>query len=153
MTQGTATRIVVRRTVSAPAAEVFAVLADPARHPEIDGSQLVRAAVDSRPLSAVGDVFTMEMTRAGRDYLTENQVTVFKADRRIAWTTALPGDDPSGFFWAWELQAEDALTTEVVHTHDWSAVTDPAVLARVTFPRISAAQMQQTLDRLATAVS
>lgn len=40
----------------------------------------------------------------------------------------------------------------MVHTYDWSTLTDPEVLARVSFPRVSAQQMQQTLDRLAAAV-
>lgn len=155
MTQDTATRLVVRRTVQAPAARVFALLADPTRHPEIDGSSTVRAAVGTTPITAVGEVFVMEMHRDARpepDYRTDNHVLRFKPDRRIAWATALVGGEPSGFFWEFELQAEDELTTEVVHTYDWSAVTNPAVLARVTFPQVSATEMQQTLDRLAAAL-
>ncbi|MEO6880904.1 MAG: SRPBCC family protein [Mycobacteriaceae bacterium] len=153
---GPETRIVVRRTVPAPAAEVFALLSDPARHHEIDGSGMVRAAQDSTPVTAVGDVFTMHMHREARaepDYATDNHVLRFKPDRRIAWATCLPGAQPSGFYWEFELQSEDELTTEVVHTYDWSAVTDPAVLARTTFPLVSAEQMQATLDRLAAALS
>lgn len=156
MTDTTAPRIVVRRTVQAPASRVFALLADPTRHPEIDGSHTLRAAVGTAPIAAVGEVFVMEMHRedrvAGADYRTDNHVIRFKPDRRIAWATALVGNPPSGFFWEWELQSEDELTTEVVHTYDWSQVTDPAVLARVSFPAVSAAQMQATLDSLAAAL-
>ena len=157
MTDTTAPRIVVRRTVQAPAAKVFALLSDPARHAEIDGSGTVRAAVGTTPISAVGDVFVMEMHRAARaagaDYRTDNHVVRLKHDRRIAWTTALVDATPSGFFWEFELQSEDELTTEVVHTYDWSQVSDPAVLARVSFPQVSAQEMQATLDRLAAAVA
>lgn len=153
----TATRIVVRRTVQAPSSQVFALLADPARHTEIDGSGTVRGAVDSKAITAVGEVFVMAMHREGRaagaDYRTGNHVVRFKPGRRIAWTTALEGDTPSGFSWEFELQSEDELTTEVVHTYDWSQVTDPAVLARVSFPQVSAQEMQDTLDRLAAAVA
>lgn len=152
---GPETRIVVRRTVPAPAAEVFALLSDPARHAEIDGSGMVRAAQDGHPVAAVGDVFTMHMHREGRaepDYTTDNHVLRLKPNRRIAWATCLPGAEPSGFYWEFELQSEDELTTEVVHTYDWSEVTDPAVLARITFPLVSADQMQATLDQLAAAL-
>lgn len=151
-----AARIVFRRTVQAPAAEVFALLSNPARHVEIDGSGMVRAPAGATLITGVGDVFTMEMHRDDRpepDYRTANHVTKFKVDRRIAWATALVDGTPAGFFWEWELQSEDALTTEVVHTYDWSAVTDPEVLGRVRFPLVTAAQMQETLDRLAAAVA
>lgn len=157
MTETTAPRIVVRRTVQAPASKVFTLLSDPARHAEIDGSGTVRAAVGTTPITTVGEVFVMEMHRearaAGADYRTDNHVVRLKPDRRIAWTTALVDATPSGFFWEFELQSEDELTTEVVHTYDWSQVTDPAVLERVGFPLVSAAQMQATLDRLANAVA
>jgi len=152
VTNDTAARIVVRRVVQAPAARVFDLLVTPARHVEIDGSGMLVATSSDQRLTAVGDVFTVEMARDGTPYRSDNHVTAFKTDRRIAWATARPGATPSGYFWAWELHAEDALTTDVVHTYDWSTLTDPDVLARVSFPRVSAQQMQQTLDRLAAAV-
>lgn len=157
MTATTDARIVVRRTVQAPASRVFALLADPSRHAEIDGSGTVRASVGTSPVTAVGDVFVMAMHRearaAGADYRTDNHVVRLKPDRRIAWATALVDATPSGFFWEFELQSEDELTTEVVHTYDWSEVTDPAVLERLGFPQVSAQEMQATLDRLAAAVA
>ncbi len=155
MTQDTSKRLVVRRTVQAPSARVFALLADPTRHQEIDGSGMVRSAAAPGPITAAGVVFTMDMHRDARpepEYRTDNHVLRFKLDRRLAWATAMAGAAPTGFFWEFELQSEDELTTEVVHTYDWSAVTDPAVLERVGFPMVTAEQMQTTLDKLAAAV-
>jgi hypothetical protein len=43
-----------------------------------------------RPISDVGDTFTMKMNRLGDDYLMFNYVVEFEPDRRIFWEPA-PG--------------------------------------------------------------
>ena len=53
--------VAVSRRICAPAREIFQVLADPVRHPEFDGSQMLRGAVSTAVISAVGDVFVMKM--------------------------------------------------------------------------------------------
>jgi uncharacterized protein YndB with AHSA1/START domain len=152
MIQQSSTSIVVGSTLDAPAAEVFAVLADPRRHLEIDGSGMLRPGADSVPITAAGQVFTMEMHYPSLgDYRTENHVVDFVAGRSIAWMTAREGQVPAGVRWSWQLEPLDDGRTAVVHTYDWSQVTDPAVLARVSFPRVSAAAMQETVQRLAQA--
>jgi hypothetical protein len=52
------------RTVAAPAARVFAVLADPTTHSAIDGTGWVSEAVDRAPLTEVGQIFRMDMYHA-----------------------------------------------------------------------------------------
>ena len=52
--------------INAPAEAIFAVLADPARHAAIDGTDWVRESVDSTPLTAAGRVFRLAMYHAGR---------------------------------------------------------------------------------------
>jgi hypothetical protein len=47
-------------TVAAPAARVFAVLADPTSHAAIDGTGWVAESVDPAPLTEVGQIFRME---------------------------------------------------------------------------------------------
>ena len=148
----TQTSITVRAALLAGSDELFAVLADPRQHPKLDGSGNIVAVVSAARLICIGQTFTMDMSRPelGR-YRTENTVTEFVEGRTIAWTTTRPGNPTSGFWWRWNLEpAEDG--TVVTHTYDWSAVTDPAVLARVSFPRITAEEMQRTVDRLASAI-
>lgn len=144
--------IVVTETVGASAATLFAVLTDPRRHVEIDGSGMLQADVTSRPISGVGQVFTMAMRYPSLgDYRTENHVLEFEPDRRIVWTTAREGRPPAGVQWGWTLEAVGPQETRVVHSYDWSNVVDPAVLARVSFPRVSAADLQTSVQHLAAA--
>jgi hypothetical protein len=50
---------------------------------DFDGSDMLRGAVLDRPISDVGDTFTMKMHRLGDDYLMINYVVEFEPDRRI----------------------------------------------------------------------
>jgi hypothetical protein len=85
-------QVSVSRPIAAPAARIFRVLADPANHPPLDGSGMLRAAPDQPVLSQVGDTFTMAMyLPAIGDYLMLNRVIAFDQDRRIAWEPT-PGD-------------------------------------------------------------
>ena len=93
MTEGSKS-IEVSRRIEAPAALIFEILANPRRHMDFDGSDMLRAVVFNRPISDVGDTFTMKMNRLGRDYLMLNYVVEFEPDRRIFWEPA-PGDLPT----------------------------------------------------------
>ena len=73
----------VSRRIGAPASLIFEILANPQRHKDFDGSGMLRGAVLDRPLSGVGDTFTMKMHRLGDDYLMLNYVVEFESDRRI----------------------------------------------------------------------
>jgi uncharacterized protein YndB with AHSA1/START domain len=146
------TRIRVEQTVDVPAGALFAVLADPRRHVQVDGSGMLQADVRTSPITGVGQVFTMAMHYpALGDYRTDNHVLEFDAGRRIVWTTAREGQPPAGVRWSWELEPQGEARTTVVHTYDWSRVVDPAVLARVTFPRVSADALTASVARLAAA--
>ena len=54
-------RVSATRVIHAPAAAVFAVLTDPATHAAIDGTGWVCETVDSKPLTAAGQIFRMSM--------------------------------------------------------------------------------------------
>jgi hypothetical protein len=65
---------------------IFAVLADPATHAAIDGTGWVSATVDSRPLSAAGQVFRMSRYHPNypdSNYQTANRVQVFDNLERL----------------------------------------------------------------------
>ena len=64
---------------------IFEILANPQRHMEFDGSDMLRGAVLDRPISDMGDTFTMKMHRLGDDYLMLDYVVDFEPDQYIFW--------------------------------------------------------------------
>jgi hypothetical protein len=68
------------RVISAPAEAIFAVLADPASHAAIDGTGWVRESLDSKALTAPGQMFRMSMYHPNRpdgNYQIANRVQMF----------------------------------------------------------------------------
>jgi polyketide cyclase/dehydrase/lipid transport protein len=121
----------VSRDFDAPAHELFRHLAQPADHAAIDGSGLVRGTDRQRPLSGVGDVFEMKMFNDTLgDYVTENHVVEFEADRRIAWEPVLKETDKpehqsrigdnAHLRWGWELMPKPGGGTRVTEFYDLS---------------------------------
>jgi uncharacterized protein YndB with AHSA1/START domain len=143
----------VSRTVPVPAERLFAVLVVPARHQEIDGSGMIRGAATTAPISAVGDIFTIDMEQeAFGQYQSENHVVEFEPNRKIVWEPAGAGHPPLGHRWSWEFSPEGG-STRVTHTCDWSGVTDERILAVLNFPRVSADQMAVSIDQLVAAAT
>lgn len=151
----TDTKITVQRTINAPAADIFDVLTNPHRHPDLDGSGMVRSGEHADRIKAVGDVFTMDMyaEHMGGDYKTDNHVTGYDTNKLVSWQTAPAGTEPKGWEWVWELEAQGSDTTLVTLTYDWSKVTDKQLLQRVSFPVISQDQLEDSLVRLSDAVT
>ena len=132
------------RDIAAPAARLFELIADPAQQPRWDGNENLHEAAGGQRVRAAGDVFVMRLT-SGAD--RENHVVEFDEPRLVAWRPSEPGAEPPGHLWRWELTALDDNTTHVVHTYDWSQLTDPdrLVRARATTPD----KLRASLDRLA----
>src|SRR5579864_6393446 len=84
--------VAVSKRIEAPAEKVFAILADPSSHQQLDGSGMLREPVAPARISAVGDnfVFKMHNDEMG-DYEMTNRVVVFEPDRAIAWEPVLTG--------------------------------------------------------------
>jgi hypothetical protein len=126
----------VSRRIEAPAAIIFKILANPQRHVDFDGSDMLREAVHDRPISGVGDIFTMKMHRLGDDYLMLNYVVEFEPDRRIFWEPApgdpsrAEGDDPTkvgipaGYRWGYILTPDGEDATVVTEVFDYGTVTE-----------------------------
>lgn len=121
----TDTRYVVTRTIAAPPSEVFALLADPARHQDTEPGDWVRDAIDPQPITGTGQIFAINMflDAAGGHYVMHNLVTDFEKDRAIEW---LPGQldesgnhDPGGWTWRYDLSPNDS-GTDVTLTYDWT---------------------------------
>jgi uncharacterized protein YndB with AHSA1/START domain len=141
--------------ISAPASAVFAVLADPAKHAAIDGTGWVRAALDSQPLTAPGQVFRMTMYHPNHPdgtYQMANRVQVFDPPRAIAWEPGQDNGDGSlrfgGWFWRYDLAPTGPSQTEVTLTYDWSAVPD-SVRQHIPFPPFPPDHLGNSLAHLA----
>ena len=72
-------RVHATTTIDAAPEAVFAVLADPSAHADIDGTGWVRASLDGDRITAVGQVFRVAMYHEGhpdKDYKIANLVEV-----------------------------------------------------------------------------
>jgi hypothetical protein len=120
----------VSRRIRAEPGFIFALLADPARHHEFDGSGMLSTAASGSVITRVGDEFTMNMffDRLGGEYIMLNRVVEFEPDRRIGWEPA-PGDERSGAGdvrigsrvgtrWSFELVPDKAGATIVTEIYD-----------------------------------
>jgi uncharacterized protein YndB with AHSA1/START domain len=142
----------VERTIAAPAEAIFAVIADPTRHRDFDGSGTVRDAKNVPHELALGEKFGMNM-RLVMPYSMVSTVVEFEKDRRIAWQT-LPsypfvGKLAGGRIWRYELEPVQG-GTRVRESWDISkeaALTKPVVKMAAETTRKN---MTATLDRLAT---
>jgi uncharacterized protein YndB with AHSA1/START domain len=146
-----ATVVSVDRVINAPAASLFAVVADATRHPEIDGSgQLVKAKDGAARELTLGSTFGMSM-KMGVPYSMSNTVIEFEQDRLIAWKTVQSG--PLGRFlggriWRYEFEPVDG-GTKVTESWDISQDKQAFFLKHPKVRQHTAASMSKTLDRLA----
>ncbi len=148
--------VTVERTIAAPPDRIFALLADPRRHHDIDGSGSVRAAKDTPERLALGSTFGMSM-QLGVKYSMVNEVIELDDDKRIAWQTRPSGDLKRRFFggriWRYELEPSDGGTI-VRESWDVSQEKGPIKnLLRLGPTREhTRTAMQKTLDNIARLV-
>ena len=141
----------VERTIPALPEAIFALLADPSRHHDIDGSGTVQEAKDAPPRVKLGDTFGMAMKR-GLPYSTHNVVIEFDDSRRIAWQHSTAGAIGSvvgpGATWRYELEPSDG-GTKVHETWDFSAVRGFKPLLRLARSRKATRDaMDKTLENI-----
>lgn len=146
-------KFTVSRVIDAPAKDIFEFLTLPRNHVALDGSDMVRGAVQGdQRLSSTGDVFVMDMFREKKgDYQMDNHVSGLVENKLVAWKPAPAGTEPGGWEWVYELEPEGSDATKVTLTYDWSGVTDPKL--KQIFPLVSEEQMTESLGNLASAVA
>ncbi|MFC8731599.1 SRPBCC family protein [Luteimicrobium sp. NPDC057192] len=132
------------RTVGAPAAAIFELIADPAQQPRWDGNDNLSDAATGQRVRAVGEVFVMTITSGAT---RENHVVELEEGRRVAWMPAEPGGEPIGHVWRWELEPAGPGRTTVTHTYDWTHLTDTKRLVRAR--ATTADRLRASVDRLA----
>ena len=148
----------VTAVINGSAEAIFAVLADPVRHPAIDGTGWVREALDIKPLTATGQIFRMSMYHPGHpdgNYQMANRVQAFDAPRTISWEPGNETDDGTvsfpGWIWRYDLSPDGPSTTTVTLSYDWSAVPD-RVRAHIGFPPFPPEHLRNSLAHLADLV-
>jgi len=99
--------------VAAPAAELFAMAADPRRHHELDGSGTVRDNIKGPAELAVGSKFSTNMKMYGLPYRITSTVTALKPNELVEWR------HPMGHRWRWEFQPLSPTLTRVTETFDY----------------------------------
>lgn len=133
-------RVGATAIIAAAPVEVFALLADPRRHYELDGSGTVRGAVSGPHRLALGDRFGMRM-RMGLPYRTTNRVVELEPDRVIAWCHFARA------VWRYELSPVEG-GTQVTETFDWGHSPLARGIERLGWPQRNARSIEATLRRL-----
>jgi uncharacterized protein YndB with AHSA1/START domain len=137
------TRSVSRSVViDAPADQIFAVLADPRRHAEFDGSGSVKSTIKGPEQLVMGDRFGMRM-KLGIPYVITNEVVEYAKDRLIGWRHL------GHHVWRYELEPSGS-STKVTETFDWSTARSPKALELIKAPAKNALSIDKTLARLKT---
>jgi hypothetical protein len=141
--------------IEAPADVIFGVLADPAKHAAIDGTGRVRDALDSRPLTAPGQIFRVAMYHENHPdgaYQMANRVQVFDPPSAISWEPGHYADDGSlrygGWLWRYDLAPAGSHRTNVTLTYDWSAVPE-SLRGHIPFPPFRPDHLANSLAHLA----
>ncbi len=140
----------MERLVHAPAEAIFALVADPGRHRDIDGSGAVRRARAGAPgRLALDSKFGMSM-RMGIPYLMVSTVIEFEDNRRIAWQTRPPGPIglvAAGRIWRYELEPVEGGTL-VKESWDVSKDMQRWFLKMGGLPEATRKNMEKTLARI-----
>ncbi len=139
----------VSRRIPASPEMIFAVLADPNRHFGIDGSGMLRGAIDAVQISGLGDVFAMRMhNEQFGDYEMSNTVVEYERDRLIAWEPSRRDQEsePWRYRWRYELVPEEGVTI-VTESFDLSRSPEDARHATKD-GTVWIAAMTETLERL-----
>jgi hypothetical protein len=105
-------RVVRRAVVNASPSEIFALVADPHRHHEIDGSGTVRDKIVRPHQLEVGSRFSVGMKQAGLPYTITSTVTAYEPDHLVEWR------HPAGHRWRWEFEQVGPNSTQITETWD-----------------------------------
>jgi len=123
------------RDIDSPAAQIFSILSDPAMHPLIDGTGMLRSAVENTVIGNVGDVFCIEMVHWHQgNYVMANHVEEFERDRLIAWQPIVHSHEnpeyhssvgvPALRQWGWQLESLSDEKTRVTAFFDGSRLPE-----------------------------
>jgi hypothetical protein len=126
--------------IAASPAAVFAVIANPHRHSDFDGSGTVQPDITGPKQLNLGDTFVVQMTMGRSRYKTTNKIVEFEQDRLIAWKHKAPQ--------IWRYILEPIVSgTRVTEVFDYSGYGPTAFIFRFLF-RKNQHSLDKTLPRL-----
>jgi len=132
--------------VAAPAAELYAMVADPRRHHELDGSGTVGDNIKVPAKLDVGSKFSTKMKMFGVPYRITSRVTALKPNELVEWR------HPARHHWRWEFESVSPTLTRVTETFDFSragALKNRLKYYELTgFRKANAAGIEATLAKL-----
>ena len=102
-----------RIVISASPEKIFAILSNPHRHKEIDGSKTIQENISGPEKLVLGSKFGMKM-HLGIDYRIRNTVVEYEENKLIAWRHL------GRWIWRYELVNLGPQTTQVTETFDAS---------------------------------
>ena len=102
-----------RIVINAPAEKIFAILSNPRRHKEIDGSSTIQENISGPDKLIMGSKFGMQM-HLGIDYRIRNTVVEYEENKLIAWRHL------GRWIWRYELVNIGPQQTQVTETFDAS---------------------------------
>ena len=102
-----------RIVINAPAEKIFAILSNPHRHKEIDGSRTIQENISGPDKLVLGSKFGMQM-HLGIDYRIRNTVVEYRENQLIAWRHL------GRWIWRYELVNIGPQQTQVTETFDAS---------------------------------
>ncbi|MDA8080734.1 MAG: SRPBCC family protein [Actinomycetota bacterium] len=133
------------RIIPASAAEVFAILATPSMHSQIDGSGTIRGAIDGPQRLYLSAKFAMQM-RMFLPYRITNTVVEFEENRLIAWRHI------GGHIWRYKLSEvgdqDGPSMTEVTECFDYSTARSVRFIQLIDAPVRNLISIEKTLERL-----
>jgi ribosome-associated toxin RatA of RatAB toxin-antitoxin module len=130
--------------VRAPAGELFAMVADPHRHHELDGSGTVMSTVTGPHQLTKDARFSVRMKQYGTPYRVTSVVTDLEDGQVVQWR------HPLGHQWRWEFTPLADGSTRVTETFDYSTVSPVKAKGLELFgiPKKNAAGIESTLRKL-----
>jgi polyketide cyclase/dehydrase/lipid transport protein len=132
--------------VAAPAAELYAIAADPRRHHELDGSGTVQNNLKMPPEVVEGCRFSTSMKMMGVPYRVTSTMTVLKPYEVVEWR------HPVGHRWRWEFESLSPTLTRVTETFDYrdagSIKNTVKYYERMGFRKANAKGIEATLTKL-----
>jgi uncharacterized protein YndB with AHSA1/START domain len=147
--------VTVERVIPATPEAIFALISDPHRHHEFDGSGTVREANNVPDKLTLGATFGMSM-KLGVPYAMKSTVVEYDENRRLAWQTRAPvglvDKLAGGRIWRYELEPVEGGT---LVKESWD-ISQEAVFSKPVVRRaadVTRQNMTKTLDRIADVLS
>jgi hypothetical protein len=135
-----------RVEVAAPAADLYAMVADPRRHHELDGSGTVGDNITVPSQLLEGSKFSTHMKMFGLPYRITSTITSLIPNEVFEWR------HPLGHRWRWEFESLSPTLTRVTETFDYrdagSLKNKLKYYERTGFRKANASGIEKTLGKL-----